>query len=761
VTMLIGSTASVAQPKKPKVALVLSGGGAQGIAHIPLLQALDSLGIVPDLVVGTSMGSVVGGLYAMGYSGDSIAHIARSTDWDELLGGQMQLNNVSVEEKSEFNRYTLDFDLVNKKLKSDAFLLNDQNLRQLLAELTFPAYNIEQHFDSLPIPFRSVAVDIVKGEQVIIETGPLDKAIRASMSIPGIFEPVVDGDAMLIDGGAFNNFPVNVAKDLGADIVIGSDANSSNRTVEELNSIATILSQTIMMRSNQIYPENKVNCDIHINHIPNLTYSVADFNKNAVIIEEGKTAVNENMDQLLALAEDLKPFKQRTHYLPETDEAFELDTIIFQNVSKQNMELVMERADISPHGLYTLNELSEGIRRTMGTNLFKKIEYASVADTGVDGLVLIGFEQPKHRTKAALHFDLYRGIGLTTNYSGRNVLGKASRIILNLHIAEQPRFLAQYQKNFTPRKNWWWRSEVSGARLTQKVFVKGENVDNMRDQYFRWDNQVNRNLNSLNSFVGTGIRYQYNDVQPTVSPELKENSLQLNHFYVNYLEVSIHYTYNSLNRVFYPSKGQLVQLKLSRSLVHDVKLNFSDNREDLDGQTNNFFKVQLNIDKRIPVSRSITGIVKGAAGFVLEDELASDELPIYEFQYPSLYSIGGNQFTEELNRTTFKGLREDELYASQFMSFQAGIQYRVIDQFYVTPHANLAWVGFNDFRTYFEELSELKSGWEANDATSLVTSIGTTVSYNSLIGPIDLDASWINDINKIRLSLSIGIPFNK
>ncbi|MCH2046371.1 MAG: patatin-like phospholipase family protein, partial [Saprospiraceae bacterium] len=148
--------------KKPKIAVVLSGGGAKGIAHISLLQTLDSLGIVPDLIVGASMGSLVGGFYAMGYSGDSIAEITLNVDWDKLLGGKTLLKDVGVEEKSEFDRYLLPLGVENRKLKSSSAIINDQYLREFFAKLTYPAYTINK-FDDLPIPYRAVTTDILNG----------------------------------------------------------------------------------------------------------------------------------------------------------------------------------------------------------------------------------------------------------------------------------------------------------------------------------------------------------------------------------------------------------------------------------------------------------------------------------------------------------------------------------------------------------------------------------------------------------------------
>jgi len=185
---------------RPKVALVLSGGGAKGLAHIPLLQTLDSLGIVPDMVIGNSMGSIVGGLYAMGYSGDSIAQIAHSADWDKLMGGTISMRNVGVEEKSEFNRYLVNFDRQNGKIKVNPYILNDHYLRVFLTDLTYPVRNITD-FDELPIPFRAVATDIVNGKEVILDNGNLTQALRSSMSIPGVFYPVPYQNTLLVDGG--------------------------------------------------------------------------------------------------------------------------------------------------------------------------------------------------------------------------------------------------------------------------------------------------------------------------------------------------------------------------------------------------------------------------------------------------------------------------------------------------------------------------------------------------------------------------------
>ena len=227
-----------AQEEKPKVALVLSGGGAKGIAHIPLLQALDSLGIVPDIIIGTSMGSIVGGFYAVGYSGDSIAVMANNANWSELLGGDVNLVDVGMEEKSEFKRHLVDFDIIEGKPKVNAGFLKDQKLREFISSYTYPVFKI-QDFDQLPIPFRAMTTDIVNGKEVFLDKGSIGYAMRASMSIPGVFEPVPYENTLLVDGGVLNNFPVDRAREMGYDIVIGSDVGGGMQ--KKINSVRSLL----------------------------------------------------------------------------------------------------------------------------------------------------------------------------------------------------------------------------------------------------------------------------------------------------------------------------------------------------------------------------------------------------------------------------------------------------------------------------------------------------------------------------------------
>lgn len=750
-----------AQEKKPKVVLVLSGGGAKGIAHIPLLQALDSLKIVPDLIVGNSMGSVVGGLYAMGYSGDSIANIALNADWDELLGGSISLTSVSAEEKSEFDRYLIGLNLAEGKPMVSSSLLNDQSLREFLSSLTYPVYNIN-NFDKLSIPYRAIATDIVNGKEVILSSGSLNVAMRASMSIPGVFQPVPYEKTLLVDGGVLNNFPTDVAQNMGADIIIGSDVGGGMAPIERLNNIGTILFQTGMLASNIKNPENQKLCDILFDHIPNLTYSTSDFKKGREIYREGKIATAQNLDMLVALAEKLKGYSQRTHKLPEVKNEFVVDTIVFKGVSDANLDLVKARTNIKPHEAHTTVELINGVNRAIGTNLFSQITYNPfITDEGKLGVQFNGFEYSKNQVKGSLHYDTYRGVGLILNYTGRNILGDASRFLVSIDAAEQPRFRVQYQKIFGKERTWWWRSEVYGERLVQEVFVDGDLVDNMRYRSFQFDNQINKNLNSLKSYVGIGLNYQYTNLKPKNNPEFNENIYLLNSYYFNNIELNGQYLYNSMNEVFYATTGTYFQANISRSLLHEVDFMYSDESlAPVKGATNGFTKFGLNIEKRFPFDKKIIGIIDAAACFIFEDKRDSDDISFTEFGYAAKYFLGGNLLNPSNNSSVFAGLHDDELNLNQFMKLSLRVQTNPIDKLYLTPHFNIASIGFNDFDDYIKDAFSPDGNWQKRIETSLLMSGGATVSYKTFLGPVNFDTSWVNDIDKVRVFFSVGMMFN-
>lgn len=749
------------QEKKPKVVLVLSGGGAKGVAHIPLLQKLDSLHIVPDLIVGNSMGSIIGGLYAMGYSGDSIEKITKNIEWDRILGGGLSLKNVSVEEKSEFQRYLVGIGIKDGKPNSVSSILNDQNLREYLSELTFPVYNVKD-FDQLPIPFRAMATDLVEGKEVILSKGSLAYAMRASMSLPAVFNPMSYEKTVLVDGGVMNNFPTDIAKQMGADIIIGSDVGGGMEPVEKLNSFATVLMQTSMFPSNIKNPANRALCDILVDHLPNLRFSTADFEKSNEIYKDGKIATNQNIDALITLSEKLKGFQQRTHALPKMANEFIIDTIVYKNISPENIPLVVARTNIKTHTKCTTKDLIEGINRAMGTNLFNQITYNYfIKDEDKIGIVLNGFEHTKNQVNVSLHYDTYRGVGIILNYTGRNILAKSSRLIITADIAEQPKARIDFQKNFGKNKDWWWGSELYGAFLKQEVFIDGKSTDNMLYNAFEFNNEANKNLNSLKSYVGLGLDYHYTELKPKYNTDYNTNVFFINNYNFNNIEMNMHYSYNDMDKVFFATNGTILKTNIGRSLLTEVNISFIDpNIPSISGATNGFTKFGFGYEKRARIAKKVTGMIGFDSYFMFLDKLKADQASFSDYGYAAKYFFGGIIPSSGSNRISFPGLNEDELNVTQFMGIKLGTQINPMGKIYLTPHFNIASVGFDNFNEYIGNVFNPKGNWNQSLESSLVMSGGAAISYQSILGPIHFDTSWINNIGKVRLFFSVGFSFN-
>lgn len=234
--LLLSTHVSHAQTARPKVALVLGGGGAKGAAHVGVLRAIEQSGIRPDYVVGTSIGGIVGGLYCAGYSADEIEHLFRSQEWGSLLTDRVDsLSRRVWHQGTDGRAYVFGVPLpmrVGKDQRAAGSirplfesgktgLLRGKQL-SLLLDSMLRLRSVET-FSQLPIPFRCVAVDVGSMEEVVLHSGPLAEAMRASMAIPGVFTSVRRDGHLLIDGGAINNLPVDVARGMGADIVIAVD----------------------------------------------------------------------------------------------------------------------------------------------------------------------------------------------------------------------------------------------------------------------------------------------------------------------------------------------------------------------------------------------------------------------------------------------------------------------------------------------------------------------------------------------------------
>jgi NTE family protein len=284
------------------VGLVLSGGGARGAAHIGVLRVLEELEIPIDCIAGTSMGAVVGGFYAAGWSPDDIERELLAIDWTELFRGEAPRRNLSFRRKEDDIRY-IDFDagLRHGRIALPHGAAASAVLDFLLRSKTLSVAGIHD-FDQLSIPFRAVAADLATGEEVVLDKGELSRAIRASMSIPGVFPPVELGDRILVDGGVLNNLPIEAARALGADVVIAVDVSTPLLKKEELGSITGIAFQALSLAAQRRVDTQKLDADILLE--PDLgAVAMLDFPVMAEAIKSGETAARGASSRLQELAD--------------------------------------------------------------------------------------------------------------------------------------------------------------------------------------------------------------------------------------------------------------------------------------------------------------------------------------------------------------------------------------------------------------------------------------------------------------------------
>jgi NTE family protein len=291
---------------RKKVAVVLSGGGAKGAAHVGALKVIEEAGIPVDMVVGTSMGSIIGGLYAIGYTPAQMDSIISSQDWTALLTDMSDRKQELLSDKQRSEQYVLS--LPFKKRPKDALkggLVQGYNIGELFSELTM-GYHDSIDFNRLPIPFACVAHNLADGTEYVFHSGKLGLAMRASMSIPGVYQPVRYQGMVLVDGGLSNNYPVDVARQMGADIVIGVDVQEGLAPADKLNTLMEVLGQIVNLMVDNKYKENVDNSDVHIKVYAD-DYSAASFSSSAIetLLHRGEIAAHEHWEDLKRVKEEI------------------------------------------------------------------------------------------------------------------------------------------------------------------------------------------------------------------------------------------------------------------------------------------------------------------------------------------------------------------------------------------------------------------------------------------------------------------------
>ena len=389
VVVLLTSASLAAQSVRPKIGVALGGGGARGCAHIGVLRVLEQMHIPVDYIAGTSMGAAVGGLYASGLSADEIERALTTTDWHDALTDRTRFKDLSFRRKEDESRYLTDFEagLHGRRLALPLGLRSGQKLRFITQSHLIPVSAVRD-FSKLPIPFKAVAADIETGEAVLLDHGDLEEAIRASMSIPGVFAPVESNGKLLVDGGIADNVPVDVVRAMGADIVIAVDVGSPLLKTERLGSLFSVTNQVLTLITRRNAEPQIAKADIVISP-PVSNFGTMEFTSARAIIAAGEAEGVRQRALLEPLAIKTDEYAQLVAGRPRRDETHRaVDFINVEGSRRVDHRIIRAHMLTKPGEPLDIDLLRHDVTRIYGLDDFEGVTFAMRHEQDLYGLAL-------------------------------------------------------------------------------------------------------------------------------------------------------------------------------------------------------------------------------------------------------------------------------------------------------------------------------------------------------------------------------------
>ncbi|GAB4154708.1 MAG: patatin-like phospholipase family protein [Winogradskyella sp.] len=431
------------ETKEPKVGLVLSGGGAKGFAHIGALKVIDSLGIKIDYIAGTSMGAIIGSLYATGYSGRQLEELFNTVDFDELINDKFPRKTKSFYERESSEKYAVTLPFEKFKINLPSGLSRGQNVYNLLYQLMLPVNEVRD-FEKLPIPFFCMATNIETGESLILDKGRLAEAVTASGALPSIFQPVVIDDEILIDGGVTNNFPIEELRAKGMDIIIGVDVQDDLRDRKALKTAPEILLQINNFRTVNAMKEKAKLADIYIK--PDIAnFSVLSFDEGEDIIASGEVAARDNIEALNAIKKSQTNHVSKP-YLKITD-SIKIKSIAIDGNEKYTRAYLLGKLKLRGNETLSYEDFKKRINNVIATNNFETFRYQLEPADSINQYRLIGQIRESEVTtflKLGIHYDALYKSAILANITKKRLLFNNDLASLDIILGDNSRFNLDY-----------------------------------------------------------------------------------------------------------------------------------------------------------------------------------------------------------------------------------------------------------------------------------------------------------------------------
>lgn len=605
--------------KRPKIGVALSGGGSHGFAHIGVLKVMEEAGLYPDLITGVSMGSIVGSLYSMGYSPDSMQAALNTVDWDLMLSDNIPENKVVFPEKRYFFNSLISLPLSTGILNIPSGMINGQQIDNMLNYYLWPAADIND-FSKMPVPFLAIGTDIITSRRVILDRGYLPKAIRASIAIPSVFTPVRIDSSLLVDGGVVRNIAASELKEMGADIIIGSYVGFVPHRAEKMESLTAIIRHVAFFTSRIDYESEKQFIDILIEP-DTKEFSAFAFNNVDTLIARGYRAALPFRETFIRIADSLNRIEGRK--VPEnllTKQIYKFDAIEVEGNSRVEKEKILGILDIKPGQLVTKENVNEKMELLYGKILFDKITYRMQPRNDSLVLVIECLEKPPSMIYSSLHYDNALSSGLVFSAVFRNIFATGMTINIDSYLGEYYR-LRLNAEQFVDKNQRFSAAATFSTETTRmlQVSLKDE-TGTMLSRDIITGVALNKRI-GLNHMVTIKADYQNLGLSPTyISPS------GLRHLRYNYLAASYNYQVNTLNTKHFPRAGIVTHFSGSISKLLSGHIRTGEGRTIVRKESPNgmafdrFFTLYGFVKQYLSPSRKLTLGLKATALFVSDSD---------------------------------------------------------------------------------------------------------------------------------------------
>ena len=726
VFLLVTYQASFSQDtiKRPKIGLVLSGGGAKGFAHVGVLKVLEQAGVKIDYIGGTSMGAVVGGLYASGYNAAQLDSIVRVTNFDNLLIDYVPRSSKSFYEKRNDELYALVLPFNKFKIGVPQSLSKGMFNYNMFNHLTLHARHVRD-FNQLPIPFLCIATDIEIGKQVILDKGVLAQALIASSALPSVFSPVILDGKLLVDGGVNNNYPIEEIRKLGADIIIGVDVQSGLRDKDQLQDATKILFQITNLQMIEKMNANSKNTDIYIKpDIKNI--GAVSFEKAKEIILRGEEAAFTVYEDIEKLAEKPNPY-QKPKLKIASDSLF-IKNIICHNLVHYSKAYIEGKLKFKSGSKISYKDLETGINNIDATHNFGTVIYSLEPNGTGDDLILNLVENPVTTyLKFGLHYDgLYKSAVLA-NITNKNNLFKNDVASFDLMLGDNFRYNLDYYIDNGYNLSVGFKSQLNqfNKNMTKQIvnLAIDSEVNSININFLDLTNQLYfQSIFAQKFLIGLGVEHKYLNIN---SETLATTNTTIDNS--NYGSVFAYMKFDSFDNQYFPEKGWYFTSEIHNYLLSS---NYS-------GRFNPFSIAKADAGVAVKIFNKTTFKFQTEAGFSIGEK----SVPYFNF------ALGGFGFIPINNFRPFYGYDFLSMAGDGYLKSSLTLDYEIFKKNHLNFSANYANIENNLFDTL--------------DWISLPKYSGYALGYGleTIIGPVEVKYSWSPETSKGYTWFSIGFWF--